>query len=903
MPDWKHYIRERLPSLGLEAEREMEIVEELANHLDSVYEDALARGASEQEAYERAINLIRDWRLLECEVSGAERQSGAALLKERFASEAQIQTVKRKRGSVDMGSLRQDLRFGLRMLRKNPSFTAITVLTLALAIGSTTAIFSVVNAVLLRPLPYSEPDRLVNFWLSAPQKGFARVNLTQAVFAYFRDQNRSFEKMAIYGSAGFNLTGEGAAERLEGMNVTHDFFTILGQQPLYGRTFLPEEDAPGKNLVAILSYELWQRRFGGSPEIIGRSLNLNNIPTVVVGIMPPGFSFLNRRTELWIPLGLNPEVRYCYCYSAFGRLKPGIAPQAAEREIAVLSKNFSHTLSVQEFNVVATPLLRNLVGEIRKPLLLILGAVGLVLLISCANIANLLLARANSRSREIVVRCCLGANSRRIVRQLLIESMLLAMAGAICGLLLAHAGLQVIKRLPLTDIPRIEQVGLDRGVLLFTLSLSLLTSLLFGLAPALRGARVNLQDALREGARGTASASSRRLNHAFVISQFALSFVLLIGAALLLQSFMRLLSVDPGFRPENVLTARLSLPSRKYTDQTRVRNFYQQLLERVRGLPDVRGAALNHNIPFSPDNWQDEFIVRGQEPKPGEPILSSSFRSVTPTYFETMGIPLLKGRAFRDTDDKSALPVAIVDEKLARKYWPDGDVIGKQIRIGNMSSSNSNQWLTIVGVVASTKHGSLDEDTDFYLYQPYAQDTERTTYLIVRTMGDPQMIASALRGQVSALDPELPLYQVSTMEENVARSLGTKRLMNILITGFAATALLLAALGIYGVMALNVSSRINEFGIRMALGAQRSDVLWLVAKQGMLLTLAGALIGLVAAFGLTRFIESLLFGVSSTDPLTFAAVTTLLAVVALLACYVPARRAMKVDPMVALRFE
>ncbi len=913
MPDWKQYIREHLPPLALGAERELEIVEELAQHLDAVYEEALARGTSEQQALERALAQISDWRLLECEVSRAVRPTSGVLPKQIPAIEAGIQSLSQKRGWVNMGSIYQNLRYGLRILRKNPGFTSIAVLTLALGIGANTAIFSVVNAVLLRPLPYPDPERLVNFWLTAPQKGLPVVELTQGLFAFYRDRNGAFEKMAAYGRAGFNLTGVGEAERLNGANVTLDFFSILGQQPLYGRTFLQQEDTPGKNLVTILSYELWQRRFGGDPGIVGRSLNLNNVPTLVVGIMPPGFGFPDK-TELWIPMGLNPQRHNCYCYSAIGRLKPGVTEAYAEREIASLTDELYMQLrspgsqAKEQKNepksvAVVVPLLKNIVGDVRTPLLVLLCAVSLVLLIACANIANLLLARANLRSREIAVRCCLGASPQRIVRQLLAENLLLALAGASGGLLLAYWGMQFLKRLSRDDVPRIEQVRLDPVVLIFTIAVALLTGLLFGLAPALRGARFNLQESLKEGARGTASASSRRLNHAFVISQFALSLVLLVGAALLLQSFRRLLSVDPGFRPENVLAARVSVPFRKYTDQAQVRNFYRQLLERVNSLPGVRDAGLNQLIPFNRGNPQDEFIVQGQEPKTGEPILVADYRSVSPDYFKTMAIPILMGRPFQDTDTEASPLVGIVNEKLARKYWPDGNAIGKQIRWGNLTNSTSNPWITVVGVVPSVKRARLDEDPSFSIYVPYTQSVPWTTYVVVRTTDNLQSMTAALRNQVSSLDPEVPIFEVHTMEQAVSRSLSTRRLTNLLLTGFAATALLLAALGIYGVMSLNVSSRINEFGIRLALGARRGDVLWLIAKQGLTLALIGVVIGLAAAFGLTRLIEKLLFGVSPTDPVIFGGVALFLMAISLLACYIPARRAMSVDPMVALRYE
>ena len=803
-----------------------------------------------------------------------------------------------------MGNLLQDLRYGVRLLLKKPGFAAVAVLTLALGIGANTAIFSVVNAVLLRPLPYPEPDRLTTFYVSSREGSLRHMEWTEGQFAWLRERNRSFESLAAYDDSGFNLIDRGEPERLNGATVTHDFFRVLGQQPLHGRTFLPEEDRRGNNNVLILSHNLWQRRFGGDPGILDKPLVLDNTPTVVVGIMPAGFNF-PENTDLWVPVGLNPQDFSLYYIDPIARLKPGVTFEDAEREMAALIDEFGRQQNwpsdERRTALQVVPLVHLIVGDVRMPLLILLGAAGLVLLIACANIANLLLARAGSRTREVAIRCCLGASPLRIAMQMLTESLLLAFVGAAGGLLLAFWFVEWLKKISPEEVPRIEQVEIDSAVLIFTVGIMLLTGILFGLAPALRAARVNLQEATKEAARGSASASSRRMNNLFVILQFSLSLVLLISVGLLLQSFRHLVAVNPGFGPENVFTARVQLPNNKYTDETQVRNFQAQLIRRVGELPGVGSAALCQMIPFGSGGDGNPFTVEGREPAPDEPLPEAWWRSVTPSYFDAMKITVIKGRAFQDTDNENSERVAIVDEKLARAYWPDADAVGKRIRIGR--ASWGNPLMKIVGVVASVKHRNLDEDAKFYLYMPASQEPQWSTYLVVRTLSDPQAIVSAVRGEVSALDPELPLFEVRTMEQAVASSLTTRRLTNFLLTAFAATALLLAAVGIYGVMSLNVSSRTGEFGIRMALGAQPGNILRLVLGQGMTLAAIGLGAGLLVTFWITPLLTSLLYGVGETDSATFAVAALILVCAALLACYIPARRATKVDPVVALRCE
>ena len=815
-----------------------------------------------------------------------------------------------------MRTLLQDIRYGIRMMLKKPGFTAVIVLTLALGIGANTAIFSVVQAVLLNPLPLPEADRLVTFWISAPAKKMKEANLTPALFALLRERNRTVDNLAAYEVGTATLTGRGEPEQLNAAAVTADYFRALGLAASYGRTFLPGEDAPGKNNVAILSHELWQRRFNGS-DVIGQSVNLDHVSTVIVGIMPPATDFPNqaeqsgfpKHIDLWVSLAIDRDNLSYFNYLAVGRLKPGVRMEDAQREMQALWEDFVRQYDAQlgagslgpgSF-IVMVPIKERIVGNVRLPLFVLLVGVGLVLLIACANIANLLLARATVRSRELALRRCLGASPLRILRQLMTESLLLAALGGAGGLLLASWGVAVLRSVLAEQLPLIDSVRLNPKVLLFAFAITLATGALFGLAPALRGSSLNLQEAIKEGARGSASRSSRRLGDAFVVSQIALSLILLIGAALLVRSFRNLISVDPGFSAHNVLSASLSLPELRYAEETRVRGFYNQLLERVQRLPGVSSAALCQVVPFSGGGGGYAFTVEGYQPKPGEPARDAWRRSVTPDYFTTMGIKILKGRQFDSSNRETSSLVAMVDEKLAREYWPNEEPLGRRLKLGGPKSRAP--WLTIVGVVPSVKNRRLDEDAKFYVYEPLSQWAPRESSLVVRTTINPAAMTASVRSQVAALDQELPLFDITTVDESVARSVSTRRLSSILLLAFAVTALLLAVIGIYGVISLNVNNRTNEFGIRLALGAQPRNVLRLVLGQGMRVAAVGVVIGIGAALLLTRLMETLLFGVTPTDPLTFVVVAAVLALAALVAAYIPARRATRVDPLVALRYE
>jgi putative ABC transport system permease protein len=894
VPEWKEEIEKRLARLRLEPAREAEIVEELAQHLQDHYEELRLGGSTEEEAYRVAVVKLSDNDLLARELSRAERQ----VKREPVVLGARRQNM--------IGDLWQDLRFAIRMMQKNPGFTLVTVMTLALGIGANTAIFSLVNGILLRPLPYPEGDRLITLRKSYPQKGLDSWGLSQADFAMFRDQNQVFEKIAAFVSTGFNLTGVGEPERLRGANVTVDFFDVLGVDPIFGRTFTPEEDTPGKNLVCILSYGFWQRRFGGDPKALGTTLILNNVPTDVVGIMPQGFEFPELGVDMWVPVGLNPQKRNPFNLGAIARLKQGVLPSEAFADTTSILWNAARQSDVPppegaDLKTIVTPLKQAIIREAGKPLLVLVCAVGFVLLIACANVANLMLARATSRTREMALRFVLGATPGRVLRQLLTESLLLALIGAAAGVVFASWGVGMLNRLPVEGIPRIQEVSVNGTVLAFTAAVAVLTGLLFGLAPAVRVYKLGLDAGLRQGIRGSASVSSRRMNSGLVAAQFALSVILLIGAGLMLKSFQRLLAVNPGFRPENVLTMRLSLSNRKYPDSTQTTRLYDSLLERVRSVPGVRDAGMISVLPFGGVRTSDGYIVEGQEPPLSNIYPQAQNRVVSPGFFQSFGMPLLRGRDFSEADREDSPSVAVVDETLARLYWPDGDAVGKRIKYG--WNNGDDPWMTIIAVVPGVKDSSLTQTLEPHFYLPYSQESASSMYLTVRTEGDSAYAASAITSKIKELDPDLPVYSIRPMTEIVGRTLNSNRLTNMLLTAFSFLAAALAAVGIYGVMSINVSSRTTEFGIRLALGAQPRDLLRSVLRQGLLLTTIGVAVGIAGALALTRAITTMLFEVSATDPIVYAGVALLLAAVALVACYIPARRSARVDPLVALRYE
>ena len=893
-PDWRAEIAERLASLRLAPEQEADLADELAQHLEDRFHELRIRGESEADARRAILEELDGEGSLASRLQDVVRRGG---------STAALGTP--ARGSL-VAQLRQDIRYAVRTMRRTPGFTAVVVLTLALGIGAATTIFSVVNGVLLRPLPYRDPQQLVVFYGTSPEKQLAEVSFPSGLFVAIRDKSRAFTNMAAFEPAGFTITGTGDPVRIDAATVSLDFFRVFGTPPLLGRTFVAGEDTPDDNRVSVISYGLWQRIFGGDSSVLGRVIRLNGNPSTVVGVMPPEFAMPDR-AEVWVPLWLDPTRFNCWCLDMAGRMKPGVSVEAAKRDLIgtidafALSRHdvFPDAKPDDHAKVIVMPLVNRIAGDVRTPLLVLIAAVGVVLLIACANIANLLLARAAMRNREMAVRCCLGASPRRIATQLLTESVLLAGAGAALGLLFAVVALRLIRRLPEGEIPRMDQVRLDPIVLLFAVGVTAVCAVLFGLAPALRAARVDLQTNLKDGSRGSASGGARRLSNAFVVVQFALSLVLLAGSGLLLKSFQRLLAVNPGFRAENVLVARLQPPYPRYGDAKAVRSFYDRVIERVASIPGVRAVGLTPRASFTRGNPQNNVLAEGKEPKPGEPVVVSNIRSITPGYFAAMGTPILKGRDFGANDGPDAPHVAIVDETFARHWWPNEEALGK--RITNQGDTSANHWWTVVGVVPNVRHASLGEQPSLQVYQPFAQQTPWTMYLIVRSAREPRSLISAIRGHVAAVDPEIPLYEVRTMEEAVSSSLLTRRLTNWLLTAFATAAFVLAAIGIYGVISIGVAGRTREFGVRIALGAKPANVLQLVLQQGVWLAGAGIVIGLLGATWVVRFLRSLLFGVSAFDVPTFVAATAVLVLVSVVACLVPARRATRVAPAVVLR--
>jgi len=691
-----------------------------------------------------------------------------------------------------------DLRYAVRMLLKTPGFTVVAVLTLALGVGANTVIFSIVNAVLLQPLPYPDSDQLVTLWQSAKVKELERFSLTHAHFAAYRDQNRAFEKIAAYATDNFNFTGVGEPQRLLGTNVTLNFFDALGQKPMLGRTFLPEEDSPGKNLVCILSHGFWQGRFGGDPDIVGQSLLLDDVPTQVVGVMPPGFEF-PKNTELWLPVGLDAQKTSPYYLRVIGRLRQGITADQAQADTTRIGQNFARSRADvhpngPDFTTVVTALKAELVGNVHTPLMILLAAVAAILLIACANLANLLLVRAAARTREIALRVSLGASRGRILQQLLTESLLLAGTGALVGVGLAVWGVPLLTSTLLKNLVRVEEIRVSGTVLGFSAALALSSGILFGLFPALRSSKVDLQSHLKDAVRSSASASSRWPSDLFVVSQFSISLVLLVAAGLLLKSFGQLLAVNLGFQPEHLLTLRLSLSSQRYPNQDQGRVFYERLLDNIRGISGVKAAGFSSILPFSGEGWDDTYNAEGKDAPYRQTTFGAvaAIRLITPGYFEAMGIPVLAGRPFDQSDQPTGLRVAIVDQALARRHWPDESPVGKRLRFGR--PEENRPWMTIVGLVETVKQDAPDDEPAAHLYYPYAQyggPGGLSRALAVRTSNEPVTIANALRNEVQKLDPQLPIHHLRTMEDAVAESLSTRKLTNALLGAFAVTALLL----------------------------------------------------------------------------------------------------------------
>jgi putative ABC transport system permease protein len=809
-----------------------------------------------------------------------------------------------------MTNIWQDIRYGWRMLWKSPGFTLIALLTVALGIGANTALFSVVNAVLLRPLPVAQPGALVNLWGTNPQGGEPRESASFLNFADWRDQSHVFASVAAYTNTFATLTGHDTPEAIDGLSVSPELFQTLALQPIVGRAFTAQ-DTQADNSPIVISQELWQRRFASRSDIVGQAITLDGQPRTVVGVLPAGFRFpfdAVSGKDFWTPLDPNDELnvkRGVGYLNVIARLKPGVTLQQAQAELDTIA----HRLAEQypEHNtgrgVQLVSTYEEVVGGVRTALLVLLGAVGFVLLIACANVANLLLARATRRQREIAVRSALGATRWRVVRQLLTESLLLSLAGGVGGLLLALWGVDVLRSALPEDVPRVREIALDGRVLAFTLGVAVVTGLIFGLAPALAATRLDVNEALKESGRDAGGWRRNRVRSFLVVAEVALSLVLLVGAGLLLKSFVRLREINPGFKPEPVLTYSVALPTAQYGTPAEQTRFFQQLLTQTASAPGVNATGAIFPLPFSGDNARGNFEIEGQPANQGDAPSALSY-IISPDYLRALDIPLRKGRGFSERDTASAPRVVLINETLARRYFAGTDPIGRHLVVSSIADLDKPATCEIVGVVGDVKHDGLDAEPEAEYYLPYQQSTLPFMTLVVRGMNDkPTALAANARAAVAQLDKDLPLTDVKPMSDWLAASVAPRRFNMLLLGGFALLALCLATVGIYGVMAYAVAQRTHEIGIRIALGAQARDVLRLVVGQGMLLTLIGLGVGLAGAFALTRVLATLLFNVKPTDPLVFAGVTLLLALVALVACYIPARRATRVDPMIALRQE
>ncbi|MCC6235730.1 MAG: ABC transporter permease [Verrucomicrobiales bacterium] len=810
------------------------------------------------------------------------------------------------------------LRYAMRQLLKCPGFTAVAVLTLALGIGANTAIFSVVNTVLLRPLPYSEPDRLVRIYSefpSFPNGGLRRFAVSAPEYLDLRRETKSWGSFDAWASGGVNVGGGAQPTRATATQLTGGLLPTLGARPLLGRLLTPEDDVPGGPPVAVISHGLWQRAFAGDRAIVGRDILVNGRSCTVVGVMPPEFQFppgALDASELWAPLQIdpaNPGGRSEHSLNLLGRLRPGVTPSQAQAELASLAKHWGETGSGHRFDatnhtLVSHGLHDEVVRGVRPALRMLLGAVAFLLLIACVNVANLLLARAESRQREIAIRGALGAGLGRLTLQFVMEGLLLSSAGVVAGLLLAYGGLELIKSASEASVPRAVEIGIDGQVILFAVVVSLVTGVLFGLVPLAHAFRRNLQHALKSAATSTTGTPGiQRFRQALVVGELALALTLLIGTGLMLRAFWNLQEVDAGFDPKNVVTMSVELPDSNYRRPEEVRSFWTRLEQSLAALPGVEQVALASGLPPVYPSSHNDTLIEGFVPTDGGPIQNVEFyQSVSPGYFEALRLRLVEGRFLDRRDDPESPEVVVINQTMARTFWGNSSAVGRRIRPGGTTN-----WCTVVGVVADAKNGGLEKPTGTELYLPFTQSAGRGRsqgmHLVLRTAGDSSSLVTAVRQELAKLDPTLPLTRVRTMDDLISQAQSRPRFLTLLLTLFAGVALVLATVGIYGVISYSVARQTKEFGLRMALGGQRRDMLGLVLGRGLVLALVGIGIGLVGALFLTRFLSSLLFGVTATDPATFFLVSLALGAVAVLASYVPARRAMNVDPMVTLRHE
>jgi putative ABC transport system permease protein len=885
MITWLRPSLHRLRSLFRRAQLDRDLDAELRSHLEMAFERNLAQGMDREQARRQAL----------LDFGGVEQTR---------------QIYRERRGLPFLDALLQDLRFAFRMLRKSPGFTSVAVLTLALGIGANTAIFSLVNGVLLQPLPYRNPDRLTIVWEKS--RDGSPENVGFATYLDWKTQNKSFEQLAVY-SSWQPVLQIGEPEQLNGLRVTSNYFRTLGVHPEIGRDFLPEEDAPNTNKVVILSHSLWQRKFDSDPNIVGKPINMNATQYIVAGVLPASYQSLMSQdprggtVEIWRVLGYDVSqlwaCRNCHHLVAIGRLRDGVSSAQANAEMDAISAALSkaYPKEYDDSGVVLTPIRNQLLGPASGPLYILLGAVSFVLLVACANLANLLLARATHREREVAVRAALGASRGRIIRQLIAENCVLGLLGGAAGLLPTYWTPKVLGVAGAGDLPRLNQVHLDWRVLLFTAGIALFTAFATSLAPAYRLSKTDVQDSLKERAPAAGSIVSRRFRGLLVVSEVALSLTLLIGAGLLLRSLSRLLVVSPGFDPSHVLSMQTSVLGERFDDKQAVRQYFADAVERLRALPGVQSAAAASQIPLAGNMDQYGFHAEGKIHANPEEDPSAERYSITPGFLETMHIPLLRGRDISAADTANAPQVLLIGETTARRMWPGEDAIGKRVKLGGVDQP----WWTVVGVTGDVHHVGLDAVPNMQMYIPHQQwpFPDNLMIFVIRTAGSPAAISSAAQQAIHSLDPTQPISRIRPLENYISLSVQGRRFALILIGAFASIALALSVVGIYGVTSYSVGQRTREIGIRVALGAQRSELFELLLRQGMILVACGVIAGVFASVALTRFLASMLFDVQTTDPLTFASVVLLVVAVSAAACFIPARRAMRVDPITALRHE
>lgn len=817
-----------------------------------------------------------------------------------FGNETLIKEVTRSMWSWSLlDHVVQSLRFGFRMLRKSPGFSLVAVLTLALGIGATTAIFSVVYGVVLRPLPLGDPERLVAIWTVTPQ--VERLPMAAADHRDLKEQTSVFEDIAILrASASYNLTGDGEPEWLEGSRIASNLFSVLQVKPLLGRGFTPEENQPGRDTTVILSHALWQRRYGGDPNILGKTIRLESMPFTVVGVMSPDFQFPTREVQLWVPLTINPadfQTRTGYAHLAIARLKPGVTVSQAQNEVNVVGSRLAEQYPVKKFvRYNVRPLREDIAGSASKPLVVLLLASSGLLLIGCCNLANLLLTRTLTRSRETAVRTALGATRSQLLLQIAAELVPVLTIGAALGLLVAQQGVRLILPLLPGTLPRISEISVNLRVMLFSLGLLVITAALVLFIPMRQLQRDDLVTTLREDTR-TSTGHKTRIRNVLVMGQIALTVILLTGAGLLIRTFAALKDVDPGFRPQGVLSLRLAIPRNKYKQDEKVAALCQSILERVSSLPQVEAAGMGNRLPLSGPSGLSTIEFEQKDGRPGE-VTATDDTTITPDYFRAMNIRLSQGRFFTDNDSAKAPLVVILDERVAQKAWPGENPVGKRVRSGPTSP-----WAEVVGIVGHIRHENLETDDRMQIYWNYLQRARDRMSLVVRTSSDPRSLVGPVLAEIKSVDPDQPAFAVRTLTDVVDQSVSLRWFNAVVVAVFAASSLLLAVIGIYGVIAWNVKQQTREIGVRIALGASRRSMLALVLGKGLRLTLAGVAVGLIGSFVLARFLRSLLFGVAATDPLTYVVVPILLLVATIFACIIPARRALKVDPIIALRYE